>query len=66
MSYARPIPLGAFVVFVTFLVHVVFFCLLIFFIIFFENSISMSNSMDPDKARHFVGPDLGPYCLQRL
>ena len=22
--------------------------------------------MDPDQARHFVGPDLGPYCLQGL
>ena len=21
---------------------------------------------DPDKAQHFVGPDLGPNCLQRL
>ena len=26
----------------------------------------MSNSLDPDQARHFVGPDLGPYCLQWL
>ena len=26
----------------------------------------MSNSLDPDKARHFVGPHLGPTCLQRL
>ena len=25
----------------------------------------MSISMDPDQARHFVGPDLGPNCLQR-
>ena len=24
----------------------------------------MSNSLDPDP--HFVGPDLGPNCLQRL
>ena len=22
--------------------------------------------MDPDQARRFVGPDLGPNCLQRL
>ena len=22
--------------------------------------------MDPDQARHFVGPDLGPKCLQKL
>ena len=24
------------------------------------------NSLDPDQARHFVGPDLAPKCLQRL
>ena len=32
----------------------------------FFNTISVSNSLDPDQARHFVGPDLGPNCLQRL
>ena len=26
----------------------------------------MSNRLEPDQARHFVGPDLGPICLQRL
>ena len=26
---------------------------------------SVSNSLDPDQARHFIGPDLGPNCLQR-
>ena len=26
----------------------------------------MSNSLDLDQARHFVGPELGPNCLQRL
>ena len=25
----------------------------------------MSNSLDPDQAQHFVGPDLGPNSLQR-
>ena len=25
-----------------------------------------SNSLDPDKAQHFVGPDLGSNCLQML
>ena len=30
------------------------------------NTIWVSNSLDPDQARHFVGPDLGPNCLQRL
>ena len=28
--------------------------------------ISMSNSLGPDQARHYVGPDLNPNCLQRL
>ena len=27
---------------------------------------SVSNSLDPDQARHFVGPDLGSNCLQRF
>ena len=26
----------------------------------------MSNSLDPDEARHLFGPDLIPNCLQRL
>ena len=26
----------------------------------------MSSSLDPEQARHFVGPDLGPDCLQML
>ena len=26
----------------------------------------MSNSLDPDQDRQYVGPDLGPNCLQRL
>ena len=29
-------------------------------------TIKGSNSLDPDQARHFVGLDLGPNCLQRL
>ena len=32
----------------------------------FMNTIRVSNSLDPDQAQHFVGPDLGPNCLQRL
>ena len=31
-----------------------------------RNTIRVLNSLDPDQARHFVGPDLGPYSLQRL
>ena len=32
----------------------------------FFNTIRVSNSLDPDHAQHFVGPDLGSNCLQRL
>ena len=32
----------------------------------FRNTIRVSNSLDLDQARHFVGPDLGPNCLQSL
>ena len=47
-----------------------FFCrLLIFFKSSFsknsyKNTIRVSNSLGPDQAQHFVGPDLGPNCLQ--
>ena len=32
----------------------------------FRNAIKVSGSLDPDQARHFVGPGLGPNRLQRL
>ena len=32
----------------------------------FRNTIRVSNSLDPDQARHIVGPDLGPNCLQKF
>ena len=32
----------------------------------FKKTIRVSNSLDPDQARHFVGPGLGPSCLQSL
>ena len=32
----------------------------------FRNTIRVHNSKDSDQARHFVGLDLGPNCLQRL
>ena len=32
----------------------------------FRNTIQVSNRLDPDQAQHFVLPDLGPICLQRL
>ena len=31
-----------------------------------RNTIRVSNRLDPDQARHFVGHDLGPNCLQKL
>ena len=27
--------------------------------------IRVSKSLDPDQERHFVGPDMGPICLQK-
>ena len=30
----------------------------------FRNTTKVSNSLDPDQARRFVGPDLGPNCFQ--
>ena len=47
-------------------------CLLTFFKInffsknSFRNTIRMSNSLDPDQDCHYVSPDLGPSCLQRI
>ena len=32
----------------------------------FRNSIKVSNSLDLDQTRRFVGPDLGPNCSQKL
>ena len=44
-----------------------FYHLLIFFKInFFLKKNQEYLRTDPDQARHFVGPDLGPNCLQRL
>ena len=49
-----------------------FFCRLLFFSKStltknsFRNPIRVSNSLDPDQARLFVGPDLGPNCLHKL
>ena len=37
-----------------------------FFMISFSNTFRLSNSLDVDQARHYVGPDLGSNCLQRL
>ena len=33
---------------------------------YFKNTIRAPNSLDPDQAQHFVGPELVPNCLQRF
>ena len=43
-----------------------FFKINLFLKNYFRNTIRVSNSLDPDQARHIVGPGLGPNCLQRL
>ena len=43
-----------------------FFLKISFLKISFRNTIRAANSLDPDQARHFVGPDLGPNCFQSL
>ena len=41
-------------------------CFLFFFSqMIFRNISRVSISLDPDHARRFVEPDLGPNCLQR-
>ena len=32
----------------------------------YRKTIRVSNGLDPDQDQHYVGPDLGPNCLQRL
>ena len=43
-----------------------FFFKINFFEKLFQEYIRVSNSLDPDQARRFVGPALGPNCLQTL
>ena len=50
---------------------VVFFVLFFFFKINFfkhssRNTTRVPNTLNPDQDRRYVGPDLGPNCLQRL
>ena len=49
-----------------FLLSVISFLKLTFAKKSFRNTIRVSNSLDPNQARRFVGPDLKPNCLQRL
>ena len=32
----------------------------------FRNTFRVSNGLDSDQDQHFVSPDMGPNCLQRL
>ena len=34
--------------------------------VFQNNTVRVSDSLDPDQAQQFVGPDLVPNCLQKL
>ena len=43
-----------------------FFAKLTFSENYFRNTIRVSYSLEPVQARHFVGPDLAPNCLQRF
>ena len=49
-----------------FLSSAVFFSKLTFSKNSFGNTIRVSNILEPDQARRFVGPDLGSNCLVRL
>ena len=42
----------------------IFFQIQLFSKFYYRNIIRVSNSLYPDQARRFVGPDLGPNCLQ--
>ena len=42
------------------------FIIVTLWVLDFFKTVWESSSLDPDQARHFVGPDLGPNCLQRL
>ena len=49
------------------LLHTLLMChILLFGCWIFFNTIRVSNSLDPDQARYFVWPGLGPNCLQIL
>ena len=49
-----------------FLCRLMFFFKIIFLKNYFRNTIRVSNSLDPDQTRLYVGADLGTNCLQRL
>ena len=50
------------------LLHALFVvcCFVLFFVFSEIKFFRVSNNLDPDPARRFVGPDLGPNCLLKL
>ena len=62
-NYFNSLPPGKF--FMLFLLSADFFKIN-FFKNSFRNTVSVSNRLDQDQSRRFVGPDLGPICLQKL
>ena len=53
-------------IFSCFIVVCCFFLVFFFKIVFFVKILlRVTNSLDPNRARRFVGPDLGPNCLRR-
>ena len=48
-----------------FFLSFLFFFFKLFFFNYFRNSIILSNSLNPDEAQHFVGPNQGTNCLQQ-
>ena len=46
--------------------YAVFFFKINFLQQFFRITMRLSNSLDQDQDRYFVGPDLEPKCFQRL
>ena len=53
-------------IFVIIFVVCFFFSKLTFLKYSFRNTISVSNSLDPDRAKHVVRPDFGSNCLRML
>ena len=59
-------PLGNFSCFLSSAILLLFLSKSTFLTNSFRNTIWVSNRFDPDQARRFVWPDLGPICLPRL
>ena len=62
----KSLPTGKFCMLFLSSVDFIFFEYQLFLKIYIRNTIRVSNSSDPDQARHFVRPGLDTNCLQRL